>query len=56
MTLAVSTVLPMVRSPDISEASAEAMRALGTRALTIRAEAAERGDLRTGLRPPPWPC
>ena len=38
--LAVSTVLHMVRSPDISEASTEALRTLGTMALASRAEAA----------------
>ena len=38
--LAVSTVLHMVRSPDISEASTEAIRTLETMALTSRAEAA----------------
>lgn len=38
--LAVSTVLHMIRSPDISEASAEALRALDTLALASRAEAA----------------
>lgn len=38
--LAVSTVLHMVRSPDVSEASAETLRALDTLALGSRAEAA----------------
>jgi hypothetical protein len=38
--LAVSTVLQMVRSPEFSEASTEALRALDTMALTSRAEAA----------------
>jgi cytidylate kinase len=38
--LAVSTVLHMVRSPEMSEASQEALEALGTMALTSRAEAA----------------
>lgn len=38
--LAVSTVLHVVRSPDVSEASAETLRALDTLALGSRAEAA----------------
>jgi hypothetical protein len=38
--LAVSTVLHMVRSPEMSEASQEALQALATMALTSRAEAA----------------
>jgi len=38
--LAVSTVLHMVRSPEISEASAEAIGSLATMALASRAEAA----------------
>jgi cytidylate kinase len=38
--LAVSTVLHMVRSPDISEASTDAIRTLGMLALARRAEAA----------------
>jgi len=38
--LAVRTVVQMIRSPDISEASAEALRILDTLALTSRAEAA----------------
>jgi cytidylate kinase len=38
--LAVSTVLQMVRSPEFSEASTEALRALDAMALTSRAEAA----------------
>ena len=38
--LAVSTVLHMVRSPEISEASADAIRTLGMLALASRAEAA----------------
>ena len=38
--VAVSTVLHVVRSPAVSEASAEALRALGMLALTRRAEAA----------------
>jgi hypothetical protein len=38
--LAVSTVLHVVRSPDISEASTEAIRTLETMALASRAEAA----------------
>ena len=38
--LAVRTVVQMVRSPDISEASAEALRILDTLALASRAEAA----------------
>jgi len=38
--LAVSTVLHMVRSPEISEASTEAIRTLETMALASRAEAA----------------
>jgi hypothetical protein len=38
--LAVSTVLHMVRSPEISEASTEAVRTLETMALASRAEAA----------------
>jgi cytidylate kinase len=38
--LAVRTVVQMVRSPDISEASAEALRILDMLALTSRAEAA----------------
>lgn len=40
VTLAVTTVLHMVHSPDISEASAEAIRSLGMMALSSRAEAA----------------
>jgi len=40
VSLAVSTVLQMVRSPEFSEASTEALRALDTMALTSRAEAA----------------
>jgi cytidylate kinase len=40
LNLAVSTVLHMVRSPDMSEASLEALQALGAMALTSRAEAA----------------
>ena len=39
VTVAVSTVLHVVRSPDISDASAEAIRALGMLALARRAEA-----------------
>ena len=38
--LAVSTVLHMIRSPEISEASADAIRTLGMLALASRAEAA----------------
>ena len=38
--LAVSTVLQMIRSPEISEASADAIRTLGMLALASRAEAA----------------
>jgi cytidylate kinase len=38
--LAVSTVLHLIRSPEISEASAEAIRTLGMLALASRAEAA----------------
>ena len=38
--LAVSTVLHMIRSPEISEASADAIRRLGMLALASRAEAA----------------
>lgn len=40
VTLAVTTVLHMIHSPDISEASTDAIRSLGTMALSIRAEAA----------------
>src|SRR5512139_757850 len=40
VTLAVSTVLHMVRSPEISEASTDAIRTLGMLALSSRAEAA----------------
>jgi cytidylate kinase len=40
LNLAVSTVLHMVRSPEMSEASQEAIRALETMALASRAEAA----------------
>jgi cytidylate kinase len=38
--LAVNTLLHMVRSPEMSEASLEALQSLGTMALTSRAEAA----------------
>jgi cytidylate kinase len=38
--LAVSTVLHMIRSPEVSEASADAVRTLGMLALASRAEAA----------------
>lgn len=40
VTLAVSTVLHMIRSPEISEASTDAVRTLGMLALASRAEAA----------------
>jgi hypothetical protein len=40
MNLAVSTVLHMVRSPDMSDASVEAMSSLEAMALTSRAQAA----------------
>ncbi len=40
VTLAVGTVLHMIRSPEISEASTDAVRALGMLALASRAEAA----------------
>jgi len=40
VSLAVSTVIHMVRSPEMSEASLDAIRALETMALTSRAEAA----------------
>ena len=40
MTLAVTAVLRMIRSPDISDASTDAIRSLEMMALTSRAEAA----------------
>jgi hypothetical protein len=40
LNLAVSTVLDLVRSPEMSEASVEALQTLGVMALTSRAEAA----------------